>query len=64
MHFYFIVMRPSPFYLNSIKQVVNAIKEVGIPASMEQTVEGDEVIVSLRIKNQKKPKGGNSKPLF
>ena len=53
MHFDFIVMRPSPFYLNSIKQVVNAIKDVGIPCNMEQTVEGDEVIVSLRIKNQK-----------
>ena len=64
MHFDFIVMRPSPFYLNSIKQVVNAIEDVGIPCNMEQTVEGDEVIVSLRIKNQKKPKGGNSKPLF
>ena len=64
MHFDFIVMRPSPFYLNSIKQVVNAIKDVGIPCNMEQTVEGDEVIVSLCIKNQKKPKGGNSKPLF
>ena len=51
-------------YLNSIKQVVNAIKDVGIPCNMEQTIEGDEVIVSLRIKNQKKPKGGNSKPLF
>ena len=51
-------------YLNSIKQVVNAIKDVGIPVNMEQTVEGDEVIISVRIKNQKKPKGGNSKPLF
>jgi hypothetical protein len=31
---------------------------------MEQSVEGDDVVVSLRIRNQKKPKGGNSKPLF
>ena len=59
-----VIVNDVRIYLNSIKQVVNAIKEVGIPASMEQTVEGDEVIVSLRIKNQKKPKGGNSKPLF
>ena len=51
-------------YLNSIKQVVTAIKDVGIPVNMEQTIEGDEVVVSLRIKNQKKPKIGNSKPLF
>ena len=51
-------------YLNSIKQVVDAVKTAGIPVAMEQTLEGDEVIISVRIKNQKKPKGGNSKPLF
>ncbi|MGM9561888.1 MAG: ParB/RepB/Spo0J family partition protein [Phascolarctobacterium sp.] len=59
-----VIVNDVRIYLNSIKQVVNAIKEVGIPCNMEQTVEGDEVVVSLRIKNQKKPKGGNSKPLF
>lgn len=51
-------------YLNSIKQVVGAIKESGIPVNMDQEVDGDDVIVTLRIKNQKKPKGGISKPLF
>ncbi len=59
-----VIVNDVRIYLNSIKQVVNAIKAVGIPANMEQTVEGDEVVVSLRIKNQKKSKGGNSKPLF
>ena len=59
-----VIVNDVRIYLNSIKQVVNAIKEVGIPCNMEQTVEGDEGVVSLRIKNQKKPKGGNSKPLF
>ena len=59
-----VIVNDVRIYLNSIKQVVNAIKEVGIPCNMEQTVEGDEVVVSLRIKNKKKPKGGNSKPLF
>ena len=59
-----VIVNDVRIYLNSIKQVVNAIKEVGIPCNMEQTVEGDEVVVCLRIKNQKKPKGGNSKPLF
>ena len=59
-----VIVNDVRIYLNSIKQVVNAIKEVGIPCNLEQTVEGDEVVVSLRIKNQKKPKGGNSKPLF
>ena len=59
-----VIVNDVRIYLNSIKQVVNAIKDVGIPVNMEQTVEGDEVIISVRIKNQKKPKGGNSKPLF
>ena len=59
-----VIVNDVRIYLNSIKQVVNAIKDVGIPVNMEQMVEGDEVIVSVRIKNQKKPKGGNSKPLF
>ena len=59
-----VIVNDVRIYLNSIKQVVNSIKSVGIPVNMEQIVEGDEVIVSLRIKNQKKTKGGNSKPLF
>lgn len=59
-----VIVNDVRIYLNSIKQVVNSIKSVGIPVNMEQTIEGDDVVVSLRIKNQKKPKGGNSKPLF
>ena len=59
-----VIVNDVRIYLNSIKQVVNAIKDVGIPVNMEQTVDGEDVVVSLRIRNQKKPKGGNSKPLF
>lgn len=59
-----VIVNDVRIYLNSIKQVVSAIKDVGIPVNMEQTIDGNEVVVSLRIKNQKKPKGGNSKPLF
>lgn len=59
-----VIVNDVRIYLNSIKQVVSTIKDVGIPVAMEQTVEGDDVIVSLRIKNMKKPKGGNAKPLF
>ena len=59
-----VIVNDVRIYLNSIKQVVGAIKDVGIPVSMEQTLDGDEVVVSLRIKNQKKPKFGNAKPLF
>ena len=43
-------------YLKSIKQVVNTIKTAGIPCEMEQTLENDEVVIQLRIKNQKKQK--------
>lgn len=59
-----VIVNDVRIYLNSIKQVVNSIKDVGIPVNMEQTIEGDEVIISLRIKNQKKPKQGLGKPLF
>ncbi len=59
-----VIVNDVRIYLNSIKQVVNSIKDVGIPVNMEQTMEGDEVIISLRIKNQKKPKQGLGKPLF
>ena len=59
-----VIVNDVRIYLNCFKQVVNAIKDVGITVNNEKTVEGDEVIVSVRIKNQKKPKGGNSKPLF
>lgn len=59
-----VIVNDVRIYLNSIKQVVDAVKTAGIPVAMEQTLEGDEVIISVRIKNQKKPKGANSKPLF
>lgn len=59
-----VIVNDVRIYLNSIKQVVNSIKDVGIPVNMEQTIDGDEVIISLRIKNQKKPKQGLGKPLF
>lgn len=51
-------------YLNSIKKIAGSIKEAGIPVNMEQTVEDGEVIVTMRIKNMKKPKDANSTPLF
>ncbi len=51
-------------YLNSIKQIMAAIKDVGIPASMEQKMDDDDVVVNIRIKNMKKPRGGSITPLF
>lgn len=51
-----IIVNDVRIYLNSIRKIVGSIKDVGIPVEMEQSVDGDEVIVSLRIKNMKKPK--------
>lgn len=59
-----VIVSDVRIYLNSIKQVVNTIKDSGIPVNMEQTVDGDDVVISLRIKNQKKPKQEMGKPLF
>lgn len=59
-----VIVNDVRIYLNSIKKVVTSIKDVGIPVAMEQSIEGDEVVISVRIKNQKKPKGGPVKPLF
>ncbi len=59
-----VIVNDVRIYVNSFKKVVNAIKDVGIPVNMEQTIDGDDVVVTVRIKNQKKPKIGNSKPLF
>lgn len=51
-----IIVNDVRIYLNSIKKIVGSIKDVGIPVTMEQTIEDEEVVVSLRIKNMKKPK--------
>lgn len=59
-----VIVNDVRIYLNSIKQVVSAIKNVGIPVNMEHSIDGDDVVINVRIKNQKKPKDANSKPLF
>lgn len=51
-----LIVNDVRIYLNSIKQIVGTIKDSGIPVAMEQTIDGDEVVVSLRIKNMKKPR--------
>lgn len=51
-----VIVNDVRIYLNSIKQVVETIKTAGIPCNMEQAVDGDEVVIQLRIKNQKKSK--------
>lgn len=51
-----VIVNDVRIYLNSIKKIVGSIKDVGIPVAMDQTVEDNEVVVTLRIKNMKKPK--------
>lgn len=51
-----VIVNDVRIYLNSIKQVVDTIKTAGIPCDMEQKLEGDEVVIQLRIKNTKKQK--------
>lgn len=51
-----VIVNDVRIYLNSIKQIVSTIKDVGIPVSMEQDVDGGDVLVTLRIRNTKKPK--------
>ena len=51
-----VIVNDVRIYLNSIKQIVSTIKDVGIPVSMEQDVDGGDVLVTLRIRNTKKTK--------
>ena len=51
-----VIVNDVRIYLNSIKQVVDTIKTAGIPCEMEQEFDGEEVVIQLRIKNQKKSK--------
>ncbi len=46
-----IIANDVRIYLNSIKQVMTTAKSSGIAASMEQEIQGDDVIVTLRIEN-------------
>ena len=50
-----VIVNDVRIYLNSVKKIVSTINDAGIPAQIKQEVEGDDVIVTLRIKNTKKP---------
>ena len=43
---------------------METVKTSGIPASMEQDMDGDDVVVTLRIKNVKKRKDPKVIKLF
>ena len=60
----FVIVNDVRIYLNSIKEVVEAVKASGIPSSMEQEMDGNDVVVTLRIKNVKKRKDPKVIKLF
>ena len=59
-----VIVNDVRIYLNSIKEVMESVKNSGIPSSMEQEMDGDDVVVTLRIKNVKKRKDPNVIKLF
>ena len=60
----FVIVNDVRIYLNSIKDIMETVKTSGIPSSMEQEMDGDDVVVTLRIKNVKKRKDPNVIKLF
>jgi ParB family chromosome partitioning protein len=59
-----VIVNDVRIYLNSIKNIMDAVKYSGIPSCMEQEMDGDDVVVTLRIKNVKKRKDPNVIKLF
>ena len=59
-----VIVNDVRIYLNSIREIMDTVKTSGIPASMEQDVNGDDVVVTLRIKNVKKRKDPKVIKLF
>ena len=51
-----MIIQDVRIYLNSIKQITKNMEVSGIPVKVEQKLEGDDVIVTLHIKNTKKGK--------
>ncbi len=59
-----VIVNDVRIYLNSIRDIMEKVKTSGIPASMEQDMDGDDVVVTLRIKNVKKRKDPKVIKLF
>ncbi len=51
-----MIIQDVRIYLNSIKQITKNMEVSGIPVKVEQTLDGDDVVVTLHIKNTKKSK--------
>ena len=59
-----VIVSDVRMYLNSIREIMDSVKTSGIPSSMEQDMDGDDVVVTLRIKNVKKRKDPKIIKLF
>ena len=59
-----VIVNDVRIYLNSIREIMETVKTSGIPASMEQDMDGDDVVLTLRIKNVKKRKDPKVIKLF
>ena len=59
-----VIVNDVRIYLNSIRDIMESVEKAGIPSSMEQDMDGDDVVVTLRIKNMKKRKDPNIIRLF
>ena len=59
-----VIVNDVRIYLNSIRDIMETVKTSGIPASMEQDMDEDDVVVTLRIKNVKKRKDPKVIKLF
>ena len=59
-----VIVNDVRIYLNSIRDIMETVKTSGIPASMEQDMDGDDVVLTLRIKNVKKKKDPKVIKLF
>jgi len=59
-----VIVNDVRIYLNSIKEIMDTVQASGIPSSMEQDMDGDDVVVTLRIKNAKKRKDPKVIKLF
>ena len=59
-----VIVNDVRIYLNSIREIMETVKNSGIPASMEQDMDGDDVVLTLRIKNVKKRKDPKVIKLF
>lgn len=56
-----VIVNDVRIYLNSVKKIVSTINDAGIPAQIKQELDGDDVVVTLRIKNTKKPQIASTK---